>query len=199
MKSPPPSKKAKFSFIQYLDSHSKVSLKREASKMSDSDSSFNSPDNEAVKSRESHRTEVMKTPLRNSSESGFKKEPLLPRCPELNDGSEDIGKETYKKDSLMKFMFSKKSNCVDDNKEKQNGSKMSLFKAFSNAKPRLDDKPEGDFHGSKDSGISMSQNSNDDDDGIIEITSEYTQSQTEKSTNRVSLTLPVFAIGCQVK
>lgn len=47
-KSPPPSKRAKFSFIQYLDSHSKNSLKRVASKLSDGDSPSSSPENEAV-------------------------------------------------------------------------------------------------------------------------------------------------------
>ena len=47
-KSPPPSKRAKFSFIKYLDSHSKNSLKRVASRLSDGDSPSSSPENEVM-------------------------------------------------------------------------------------------------------------------------------------------------------
>ena len=47
-KSPPPSKRAKFSFIKYLDSHSKNSLKRVASRFSDGDSPSSSPENEVM-------------------------------------------------------------------------------------------------------------------------------------------------------
>eukprot|EP00794_Sanderia_malayensis_P020244 gene20244-22226_t len=182
LKSPPPSKRAKFSFIKYLDSHSKDSLKREASKMSDSDSSFNSPENESVRPERVCQNEATKSLLINDMPS-LKKDPLLPRCPEFLDDQKDSNNNN----TLARFMFTKNSSCIDKSSTQRSTTKMSLFKAFNNTKSKPCDNNESndDLHGSKDSDISLSQGSNQYD--VIDLSSECTQSQREKSTAKESI------------
>ena len=209
LKSPPPSKRAKFSFIKYLDSHSKISLKRVACKMSDSESGQSSPESEALTIRDtnikdcgkinfSKDPDARKTCFKDTSprkipfakDSGEQKQSPFPRLPDLPDIPDNCRSEESKENSLMKFMFTKKSKSFEKNSPKLKGGKISLFKAFGNVKCKKNEVLEAEddeLLASKDSGISLTPITiDDDDDGDgSEESSQVVQSQPEIRVDKV--------------
>ena len=165
LKPSPPSKRSKISFIQYLDSQSKNSLKHAAATMTDNESSLNFSDI----NKSPCNPEIRKFPLKTKNMSS-EREPLLPIWPEIS--------ESKRKDSgtlsLTRFMVSTKSSAVNKDETNDVPSRISLFRNCNETVT----KPHRTFEGletysqsNRDSGIPLIQTMANDN----EMSSELSQ------------------------
>ena len=180
LKSPPPSKRTKTSFIQYLDSHSKNSLKRAAAGKSDSESGLTSPVCDLTTSQDELEKKNLSVKHTGDGSVG---QPLLPTWP---GGMESTCKESeFRESTLLRFVASKKPSVVEKDGPKIVFSRrMALFKAFGNAKissQSSDEAPENELQGSQNSGISPSQDLTDDSVTPTQL-SQGVHSQIERSS-----------------